>query len=52
MVKGRNATIRLEIIKNCHSKVMTTGSVNDAGRSGHPSMPQPEETPSPAVADT
>ena len=29
-VKGRNATIRQETIKNCHSKLLTTGSVTDA----------------------
>jgi hypothetical protein len=37
MVKGANATIRPETTKNCHSKLMTTGSTKDAGRSGHPS---------------
>ena len=37
MVKGRNTTIRLETIKNCHSKVLTTGSVTEARRSGRPS---------------
>jgi hypothetical protein len=35
-VKGRNATIHLETIKNCHSKLMTTGLVKDARRSVHP----------------
>ena len=29
-VKGRNTTIRPETIKNCHSKLLTTGSVTDA----------------------
>jgi len=29
-VKGRNAKIRPETIKNCHSKLLTTGSVTDA----------------------
>jgi hypothetical protein len=42
-VKGRNITIRPETIKNCHLKLMTTGSVKDAGRSGRPSMPRSEE---------
>jgi hypothetical protein len=28
-VKGRNATIRQETIKNCHSKFLTTRSVTD-----------------------
>jgi hypothetical protein len=36
-VKGRNATIHPETIKNCHSKLMTTGLVKDAVRSNHPS---------------
>jgi len=36
-LKGRNATIRQETIKNCHSKLLTTGSVTDARRSGRPS---------------
>ena len=36
-MKGRNATIRQEKIKNCHSKLLTTGSVTDARRSGRPS---------------
>jgi hypothetical protein len=34
MAKGRNATIRLETVKNYHLKLMTTDSVKDAGRSG------------------
>jgi hypothetical protein len=29
-VKARNATIHQETIKNCHSKLLTTGSVMDA----------------------
>jgi len=37
MVQGRNNTIRPETIKNCHSKLLTTGSVTDARRSGRPS---------------
>ena len=41
-VKGRNATIRQETIKNCHSKLLTTGSVTDA-RSGRPSTSRSEE---------
>jgi len=36
-VKGRNTTIRPETIKNCHSKLLTTGSVTDARRSARPS---------------
>jgi len=35
-VKRRNGTIRQETIKNCHSKLLTTGSVTDARRSGRP----------------
>ena len=42
-LKGRNTTIRLETIKNCHSKLLTTGSVTDARRSGRPSTPRSEE---------
>ena len=42
-VKGRNATIRQETIKNCHSKLLTTGSVMDAQRSGRPSTSRSEE---------
>jgi hypothetical protein len=41
--EGKNATIRSETIKNCHSKPMTTGSVNDAGRNGCPSTSWSEE---------
>ena len=36
-VKRRNTTIRPETIKNCHSKLLTTGSVKDARRSVRPS---------------
>src|SRR5215471_5909480 len=42
-VKGRNATIHQETIKNCHSKLLTTGSVKDALRSGRPSTSRSEE---------
>src|SRR5215475_11863898 len=42
-VKGRNATIRQKTIKNCHSKLLTTGSVKDALRSGRPSTSRSEE---------
>ena len=42
-VMGRNATIRQETIKNCHSKLLTTGSVTDARRSGRPSTSRSEE---------
>jgi hypothetical protein len=42
MMKGRNATIHPET-KNCHSKLMTTGSLKDAGRSGCPFTSQSEE---------
>ena len=40
---GRNATIRQETIKNCHSKLLTTGSVTDARRYGRPSTSRSEE---------
>jgi hypothetical protein len=43
MVKGRNATIRPETIKNYRLKLMTTGLVRDAGRSGRPSTSRSEE---------
>jgi hypothetical protein len=43
MVKGRNATIHQETIKNCHLKLLTTGSVTDAQRSDHPSTSRSEE---------
>ena len=42
-MKGRNGTIRQETIKNCHSKLLTTGSVTDARRSGRPSTSRSEE---------
>ena len=42
-VKERNATIRQETIKDCHSKLLTTGSVTDARRSGRPSTSRSEE---------
>ena len=42
-VKGRNITIRPETIKNCHSKLLTTGSVTDARRSGRQSTSRSEE---------
>ena len=42
-VMGRNATIRQETIKNCHSKLLTTGSVTDARRCGRPSTSRSEE---------
>ena len=42
-MKGRNTTIRPETIKNCHSKLLTTGSVTDARRSGRPSTSRSEE---------
>jgi len=42
-VKGRNATIRHKTIKNCHSKLLTTGSVTDTRRSDHPSTSRSEE---------
>jgi len=42
-VKEKNATIRQETIKNCHSKLLTTGSVTDARRSGRPSTSRSEE---------
>jgi hypothetical protein len=43
MVKVRNAYVHPETIKNCHSKLMTTGLVKDAGRSGRLSTSQSEE---------
>jgi hypothetical protein len=42
-VKGRNATIRQETIKNLHSKLLTIGSVTDARRSVRPSKSRSEE---------
>jgi len=42
-VKGRNATIRQKTIKNCHSKLLTTGSVRDSRKSGRPSTSRHEE---------
>ena len=36
-LKGSRATLRPETIRNCHAKLMTTGSVNDKRRSGRPS---------------
>ena len=41
--EGKNATIRQETIKNCHSKLLTTGSVTDARRSGRLSISRSEE---------
>ena len=43
MVKGINVTIRQESIKNCHSKLLITGSVTDAWKSGCPSTSRSEE---------
>jgi len=42
-VKRSNATICQETIKNCHSKLLTTGSVTDARKSGRPSTSRSEE---------
>ncbi|KAJ4430259.1 hypothetical protein ANN_22471 [Periplaneta americana] len=42
MVKERNATIHPET-RNCHRKLMTTGSIKDAGRTGCPSTFWSEE---------
>ena len=36
-LKGKTATLHPKTIKHCHAKLMTTGSVNDAHRSGRPS---------------
>ena len=36
-IKGRHAQIDPKTIKNCHAKLMTTGSVSDTQRSGRPS---------------
>ena len=33
-LKGSRATLHPETIRNCHAKLMTTGSVNDKRRSG------------------
>jgi len=41
--KGRNATIHQKTIKNCHSKLLTTGSVMAARRSGRPSTSRSKE---------
>jgi len=37
---GRHATLRPETVRNCHAKLMTTESVNDKQRRGHPSTSQ------------
>ena len=42
-VKGRNTTVRQETIKNCHSKLLITGSVTDARGSGRPSTSRSEK---------
>ena len=42
-MKGRNTAIRPETIKNCHSKLLTIGSVTDARRIGRPSTSRSEE---------
>jgi len=42
-VKERNATIRQEKNKHCHSKLLTTGSVTEARRNGRPSTSRSEE---------
>ena len=39
-LKGRHATLRPEIIRNCNAKLMTTGSVKDKLRRGRPSTSQ------------
>jgi hypothetical protein len=36
-IKGKHAQIDPKTIKNCHKKLMTTGSVADTQRSGRPS---------------
>lgn len=41
--KGVNASLRPETIKNCHTKLMTTGSVKDMKRSGRPCTSRSEE---------
>ncbi|KAJ4430450.1 hypothetical protein ANN_22666 [Periplaneta americana] len=43
MVKGRNAIIRPEIIKNYPRKLMTRGSLKNAGRNGRPFTSRSEE---------
>ena len=42
-VKGKSATICQETIENCNSKLLTTGSVTDARRSGRPFTSRSEE---------
>ena len=42
-MKERNATIRQEKNKHCHSKLLTTGSVTEARRNGRPSTSRSEE---------
>ncbi|PSN46152.1 hypothetical protein C0J52_20931 [Blattella germanica] len=42
-INGGNATIRPETIKNCHRKLMTTGSVKDERRIGHPSTSRSDD---------
>jgi hypothetical protein len=42
-MKGGHATVRQETIKNCHSKLLTTGSVKDALWSGRQSTSWSEE---------
>ena len=43
VLKGRNATIHQENVKNCHSKLLTTRSVTDARISGLPSTSRSEK---------
>ena len=42
-IKGKHAQIDPKMIKNCHKKLMTTGSVADTQRSGRPSKSRDPE---------
>ena len=41
--RGYHSSVDPKTIKTCHSKLMTTGSVNDAPRSGRPSLSTTED---------
>ena len=43
-IHGPRAQVDPKTIKNCHAKLMTTGSVVDARRSGRPSTSTTQET--------
>ena len=42
-IKGRHAQVDPKTIKNCHEKLITTGSVADTRRSGRPSKSRDPE---------